>query len=62
MSIWWVRVREERGVGGVGEAGVEECFETASGTGEVFYVADVGLEGHGVSLAVMLGRLWRRTR
>ncbi len=41
---------EERGVGGVGEAGVEEGFEAACGTGEIVDSTDVGLEGHGRSL------------
>lgn len=41
---------EERCVGGVGEAGVEEGFETAGGAAEIVKGTDVGLEGHGVSL------------
>ncbi len=47
----WVRVRDDGGVGGVFEAGVEDGFEAADGTEEVVERADVGLEGHGVSLA-----------
>ncbi len=46
----WVGVGDDGGVGGVFEAGVEDGFEAADGAEEVVEGADVGPEGHGVSL------------